>query len=454
MFKKLSFLSVLAFGLFLSLPALAQDSSIEIKPPSIFISSVNLDKNTYQGGDTVNGSIVFVNQGDTDQADVYADVSLASGYSTSTSSFHIPSAFYESKATGPIVIKSNSQVKVPFSYVLPKAISGNNLGIHVSARLISGLPLGWNDAFLTITKSQPALTVKDYFIDISNQKYQAQAGPTLYASTTASFHLIVNNSSSESISVLPQDKIYDRVSSGKLVNTINGSVADIAPGDNYEFIIQADHVNGSAGVYASEISLVDSSGTQRAPVTEFRYIVAGAIATIQSATLDKRDIGVSGTVNTTVYYSGSPIDIKTGRSSNVSGSVLDVKIYNASSNALIGEATTSPDLVTDLGTSVVPVKVSASASSIMAVIQIVKDGVVLSTYKTTPIPPDTSFFTSVYFIVLVIVILIAIMYFLIKRKKSAAAIPLSILIALALIGSSMLIGYQADALTTVTNTTS
>ena len=166
--------------------------------PQISIQSISLDQSSYKSGDTVTGNITFLNSNSTNEPNIYYDVSLAGNYSNDPSSYHIPAVIYDTTTFGPVFIKEG-QTTAPFSYVLPVSVAGKNLGIHIQAHLAEGVPLGWNDAFLSVSGGKPFLSISQASLFADGQNYITEAGPTLYSTSSAQMDLTVSNPSNTSI---------------------------------------------------------------------------------------------------------------------------------------------------------------------------------------------------------------------------------------------------------------
>lgn len=213
------------------------ESTVMTSP--LYIGEVRIDKDTYNAGDTVKGTIYVSNKQQKDMLDVYFDISLAGKYSTTTNTFSaIPQNIYNRKVFGPYLVKGISTTKIPFSYVLPQNIGGKNLGINVAVREKNGLVYYQNNAFIKeVIGGVKLLEVKQVYIEVDGKKYQSGAGPTIYASSSSAFHFTVFNPTNTSVSVKPSISIHDRITTGDLIKKVEEKEVSISKNGNHDFVI-------------------------------------------------------------------------------------------------------------------------------------------------------------------------------------------------------------------------
>jgi hypothetical protein len=135
-------------------------------------------------------------------------------------------------------------------------------------------------------------------------------------------------------------------------------------------------------VYVGEISFLDNNKVQRAPKIEFRYIVGGDIVTINSVTSDKTSISAGDVLNVVVNYSGSPVDVMTGKISGTSGPAdFNIKVFNQNDQA-VAEFSDKTDF--NKGSSkLITLNALKNAKALRAEITVSKNGKALASYKTT-----------------------------------------------------------------------
>ncbi|MEI6490761.1 MAG: hypothetical protein WCO16_03295, partial [bacterium] len=355
----------------------------------IGIEDLVLDSKDYRSGATVTGTVTIKSRSNTDQTDVYLDTSLVGDYGTEQGRVGIPSIIYDTKASGPFNVKANSTTKIPVSYVMPKKVGGKGLGIEVSARTIAGLSYGWKDFHLSEVKGGgDLLNLQTAYIDVDGEEHYIQSGPMIWATSSVSFHLIVNNPSNKEIVTTPSIQIRNRTSAGELIKEYKLDPVTVAAKSDKEIVVGPYKNNGKAGVYLAVVNLLDSSNEQILPVVEYRYIMPGAVATIQDVQLDKRSVSKDDTVTANVVFSGSPFDINTGAKTTINNATINVKVLNAETDEIIGEGSASPDMNVQISEVNIPVQVKGDAQSIKTIATVTSDGKILASYKTSATTPD------------------------------------------------------------------
>lgn len=427
----------------------------------ISIEDLVLDSKDYRSGATVTGTATIKSRSNADQTDIYLDTSLVGDYGTEQGRIGIPSVIYDTKTSGPFTVKANSVTKIPVLYAMPKKVGGKGLGIEVSARTISGLPYGWKDVHLSEVKGGSDLLNLQYaYIDVDGEDHYIQSGPTIGATSSVSFHLIVNNPSSKPITTIPSVQVRNRTSAGDLIKEYKLEPVTVPAKANKEIIIEPYKNNNVPGVYLAVVNLLDSSNDQILPTVEYRYIMPGAIATIQDVLLDKRSVAKDDTVTANVVFSGSPFDINTGARTAISNATINVKVLNAENDEIIGEGSASPDMNVQISEVNIPIQVKGEAQSIKTIATITADGKTLATYKTSATTPeqvpskesskDLASTTTqlVLWLMLAGIVLVTIFYFA-RSKGFGNGYFISILILIAVIIGGFAYVKYADSATKV-----
>lgn len=408
----------------------------------ISVSGIKINGQEYSAGDTMSGQAFLENRSNNDQNDVYLDISLVGNYSNEVGREGLPNTIYNTKTVGPFVVKAGVVTPIDFSYLLPKSVGGKGLGIEINAHSVSGLPYGWNDVRLKeISGGQTLLDITDAFTSINGKRHLPQSGPTLNASTTVNFNLQVKNNSTSSITVTPSIDIHDRMSSGPLVQQYSDKTTTIPAKSSKDFVFKPYENNQKPGVYVADISLIGRDGNAISPLSEYRYIIPGEIATIHEVKIAQNSVSNNDNVNINVFYSGSPHDMQTGEREKIYGAVLNVQLINAQTGEVLGEASTTPNLDIEAANSTLSVQVKGSATTIKSLATITVDGRELASYSTSPSVPDPSStddvynnkITAIYIAVLVLVaglILISLFYFIRKKTSRNALMAIAILLSL------------------------
>jgi hypothetical protein len=425
------------------IPVTIDTSSSGFTQNDVSVNSVVLDKDTYNSGDQAVVIVNLNNNGQLDQPDVYLDVSLQGDYSTDQGRYNIANTVYDTKTFGPYTANGNGDTKISINYPLPKFVSGKNLGINVRAHTVSGIPYGWNDAFIKEITGNPILiSLINFYTNVDGMIHSSGSGPTIGATSTVNFHLIAKNISNKNIDIIPVVEIHDRNSYGKLITKYSEKQATIVSGKSNEFVLNPYKNNSIPGVYVADVTLTDTLGNQVAEPVEFRYILPGDIATIHSVQFDQNSVSKDETVNFKISYSGTPFDISTLQSSKLKGATLNLSMLEANSGDLVGSTTVDLDFSNDSNYIVVPVRVLDDANSIKAVVTIEKDGKTLSTYTTSASTPDIAKISAsnqfknfnLYVVIAhVTTLVLLVLLFLLFRKRGAHGILQGFIIVLIVI---------------------
>ncbi len=398
----------------------------EASQSKISVTDIRLDKDQFKAGDIVTGTVTLLNKDSVDQNDVYLETALVGDYSKVQGRYGLPDSVYDIKTSGPFKAISGEYSKIKFSYQTPISVGGKGLGIEIHARSASGITYGWKDALLKeVLGGKQLLSIQDSYINIDGEKHIPESGPMVGGTSTINFHLVVKNPTNNSVTITPKIDVHNRLISGTLIKEYSDTAVTIKSGADYEFVFEPYKNNDIPGVYVQAISLVDGSGTVTSVPTQFRYILPGDIATIQEVKFDQKSVDDGDVVNVNVFYSGSPLDILTGKRHEISQGSLNVQIIDTKTSSVIGEATTTPDFTQEASNSKVAIKVKGSADTIQALVNISGGGKILATYKTSASDPDlnkvndreVSNSKMMYIIILVIVAIIILGLILIFFKK-------------------------------------
>jgi hypothetical protein len=407
---------------------------------AVIVKNLKLDKKVYNTGDTINGSITFENPTNTDQSGVYYTLILSGEYSTEPGRYNLPDKSYDGKTLGPVFVPAGKEVEVNFSYEIPKGISGKKLGIFASGHLLSGLPLGFDNAFIDeITGDLPILNIERAYLEVDGNKYGNQVGPTLYATSTGSMKFEIKNDIKESITITPLVEIFDRNTYGELLKSYKEQPVTIEANSKKEISIKLDKTLDPK-VYENKVSFLDSDGFLRAEKVTFRYIVGGLIATVQNVVVAK-NFEKGKPLDVIVFFSGNPTDINTGTAPLIGEALLSVKFFDNDSNALIGENSVKDlNFDVDLGSTTVGVVPDENVKNLRIETEIIKDEKVLGKYVTVinvENEQSSSGLKNTILIILGILTLILIVTsFIFRRNKKI--ISISVLLIILIVTSAIL----------------
>lgn len=455
--KILSTFSVAFFGLAIFLVAGLSARAQVIEQSEVYIQDLKLAKTDYKAGDIVTGTFTLWNAKNINVPNMYYTVYLMGDYKNT-----IPQTQYDSsRMNGPIFLSGNEKRTVSFSYLLPLSVSGNNLGIQVRAMLDTGTSMGWADAMINVTGGIGALTVANTDITVGAKIFNLQEGPTIYDKQNAVLNVILKNNTKISISVTPSVSIYKRSVAREKLSNFNEKLLSVAPNTESKISTALPTFNYTPEVYVGEISFLDANGIERAPKVEFRYIVGGDIVTINSVASDKTSVAKGDVLNVVLNYSGSPVDIITGKVSGTAGlDDFNIKVFNQNS-ALVADFSDKTDFNNGSSKSV-SLTALKNALALKAEITVSKDGKILASYNSNLSSDyakkvgqrDMRDYFSLKIILAVIVLLLALLILIFMRKLFEKRILFVILlIILAGLAVAFLFADKIQAVTIDSSTT-
>lgn len=349
------------------------------------VSRVTLSKTLYAQNETVNGSFTLANSGSEDVSDLYYRVLIVGGFDKDGIAEYV---YSQSDLKGPLSILGNKTTSVPFSYILPSYVGGNDVGVKIELLTKQGQLLYLSLARFDVSGSMSAVNIQGTSIKIGDQTFDPQTGVTIHLGESPYIVVGVLNPLADSVTLTPRIKIYDRVTTGSplYTETSNAKLTISAKTEktvSYKLPLFAN----KPGVYAGTIDFIDSTGSARSALADFRYIIGGDIATIQSVNFGSGSVAKGQVVDVSVLYAGSPIDIRTYDNSNgvkVGTSTLSVSLFNEKGE-LVGKATSVVD-VNDVQTEIVKIASLADSRALRADVVLSKNGKALSSLSTDFVP--------------------------------------------------------------------
>ncbi|MDD4989038.1 MAG: hypothetical protein PHV42_01255, partial [Candidatus Pacebacteria bacterium] len=321
-----------------SRPIFASADSGFLETPQVDVTDIKLGSQTFKSGDTISGNFTIVNGSTFDVPDVSYTITLTGNYQDG-----IATESYDTKTFGPISLKSQEVRTIPFSYKLPEAISGDNLGIQIRNYLKTGVSLGWRDTMITVTGGSAFAKITDAHVAIGDNQFGLQDGPVIKKDESGSVVVTLSNTGSSTISVIPTVAIFAQSAVGKQLSTQTGVSFDIAPLGTKTQTFSLPTFNYVGGVYTGVVSFLDTAGITRAPSVAFRYIVSGAIGTIQSITSKITSVQVGDTIPLIANIAGAPYDIQTGEGVATGTAQLSISLFNEK-DELVGKTDSVVDL--------------------------------------------------------------------------------------------------------------
>ncbi|MDD5050740.1 MAG: hypothetical protein PHV93_03295 [Candidatus Pacebacteria bacterium] len=376
--KKLFFVSLLSLLVTGSVfvqsasPVFADDY---LDNPQVNVANINLLSDSFKSGDTVVGTFTIVNANAFAVSQISYTISLMGNYQDG-----IPTDNYDTKTFGPISLKAQEVRSVPFSYKLPEAISGTNLGIQIQNFLKSGVPMGWKDALITVTGGSAFAKVTDAYVAIGQRQFGVQEGPVVKRDQSISLVVALSNTGTTAISVTPHVSIFEKSMLGKELTTQTGTPLDLPAKSGKTATLLLPVFNYAGGVYAGSVSFLDQSGVARAPTVSFRYIVAGDIGSIQSITAKTTSAQPGDTISLVANITGVPYDIETGESIATGTAQLSILLFNEKDELVGKNAPTTIDL-SDSIAQAVQIEADVAAKALRVEATLSSHGTVLSSYN-------------------------------------------------------------------------
>ncbi|HAO64925.1 TPA: hypothetical protein DCQ44_03010, partial [Candidatus Taylorbacteria bacterium] len=281
-------------------------------------------------------------------------------------------------------VKGGEIVNKNFTYVLSKPVADKNVGLEIQLVSKTGQPLAWNDAHFTLTgSSTPFITVNGVSLQIGSSSTYIfpHSGPTIAKGQTINVIAGIKNPSSSSITLTPRIRVYDRIITGKPLYEKNGDSVVLAGNKTISVSNALPTFNYKPGVYVGTLDFIGSDGKVQSQLSDFRYIVGGDIATIQSIDISPEKVTAGQSVTVTVLYSGSPIDVQTLQQPKIGKGTLTISLFNEYGD-LVGNSSAEIDLSVPSHSQPMSVTAQVSAEAIRASGTITKDGQTLSTFST------------------------------------------------------------------------
>jgi hypothetical protein len=344
--------------------------------PQIYISNVLVPGKTFESGQTVPVAFIFTNAENTTLTNIVYKIALVGDFDKGG----LPKAVYGEVTSDLLTFAPQEKKQLNFKYILPAGISGEKMGIRVRGYTESGIPLNWALTYVNVTGGVSQVTVAGASIAVGTSTFKITEGPTISAGQNIMLRVALTNSTKENLTLIPHLKIFDRVVNTKALADYADASTTLKAGMKKTISVILPVFDYKAGVYAGIIEFLDASDKPRTQPLEFRYVVAGDIATIQSLTSDRTQAKKKEPITIMVAYSGSPNNIVTGTSTHVGSVALSVKLFNER-DEIVGDATKTIDLTIPQGKTDLTIASLYNAEALRAEATITKSSEVLATYS-------------------------------------------------------------------------
>jgi hypothetical protein len=304
--------------------------------PEVFVRNLSVTQSSYNSGDTVKGTFTLVNDKNTPVSNVSYSASLVGNYNE----VGLAGSVHDTVRLNSVNLAASESRTISFSYKLPAAIAGEDLGIQIQASLAAGIPLGWADFPITIKGENKYLTLSRASLSIDEAEYDPNAGPVLPKTSKAALNFRLTNSTDEGAATQVQAvvKVYNRSVEGTPIKTIESAPVTIAGGEQERITVDLPNFEGKPGVYVGTVSFVNGEKTKIANEITFRYIVEGQIATINTLTTDKQNVQAGENIQVAMSYGGTPYNIDSREMPNYPDSTVIIMLYSEK-DKLVGSYT-------------------------------------------------------------------------------------------------------------------
>lgn len=244
-------------------------ASAQSSQPEVFVRDLVLSKKVYQAGETATGTFIFFNNKTQSVSDVYYEVALAGDYQKNT----LANIFYDKKQAGPYMLQGKESKKIDFTYTLPEAVAGTNLGIQVGAILGDGSKLGWRDYMIKVEGKMGLLDIVESYISVGSDKYYLQMGPSVKEGDKVFLEITLKNPTSQTIEVNPKVKIYNQNTPNVIIKEYNTGMISVLSNKTSVIKSEITDLGNKPGLYFGQVEFVDTTGVKRAVEVSFRYLI-------------------------------------------------------------------------------------------------------------------------------------------------------------------------------------
>lgn len=418
------------------------NAQVQSNLPLVYVTEVNLEKETYKPGEILKGEIVLLSKNKEDSNNLNVAFSLNEDDEANSTGF-----FTELKKVKDISIKEGESKTIPFEFVLPNS-GPNILKVKAQVSLSSGLPLGWeysknfnfqsNSSYLTLIATRVSLD--------NDVTYPTDYGPHIYRDkipSAISVEALVKNTSDSDITVVPEIVVYkwpktenaeeakSRVGQSVIVKKTAGNVTISLPLPNFDY---------SPGVYEGVLYIKDEQGNLKTAEISFRYIVGGDVLTIHSLSTAKGELVTDELFEVKAFVTGTPpdLDSESDLNPNTNQNVsIELKVFNEKNNLVASEKRdVSLQSTNDI---VFSLNAKKESKFLRGELTVSKDGKEIKKYNSklsadfTESQSNVSFFET-YFMYIVSVAVLFSLYlayvFVFKKSLSGKAFVFALLLSL------------------------
>jgi len=443
-FQLVLFFVILLFGNFLIYSGVHATLA-----PQIYFTELNLSKNTFEPGQTLEGTVSLWNYEEFVISDLVFYFQLLGGEVNGVDTKMIA----EQRGEEIFSLSPGQEIKKTFSYTLPSNLPVCSLKFRIQLANSRGEEWGWIDKVISVGGEGKFLTLDNYWVVKEGEDLSPGGGVHYQPGEIPEVRFDVANSSDFTIIAFPKIITYKRNVGGEILQEQAGESIIVEPEGKQTLRITLPELTKPES-YLSEIKFLEKDSQQLVSNSlYFRWIISGEDAEILSVQPNKSSYQAGDEAEIKVQYTGPPdYEIEGGEG------VLKVEIYDEKEN-LVGKA--EKDIEIESREILIEVPITKSVYNPKVKVEIIKKGRILDQYEfeITPVvkvpekhlPEEKiSFFERnknlIIGLILIILIIGAIIYFL-KTKKMKTA---KTLILLTLLGVGILFGNYVLAATEVT----
>jgi len=268
----------------------------------INVLDIKVATSTVNAGETLSGEVVINNAYINDVSDLNLSLSIVNNLSE----LSFGRVFSTSKSES-FNLKKNEFKTIPFSIQLPVAGDAHKNGLAIDVVNKSGDILGSNTLPLTIKGLRPFVLISRLYLDVNDEGFLLQEGPTIKQGDTATFNATINASST--LKATPHIRVYDFDTTNTLLKDYKLPEVNVIKNTPKEFSFDLETFDYKPGVYEGSLVMEDSSGNPVSDIIEFRYVVWGEMATLRNISADKYFGKKGEVVHVSVEAFGAPYDL-------------------------------------------------------------------------------------------------------------------------------------------------
>ena len=307
---------------------------------SVVVANINLSNAVIlsQDGNTFRIAVDFVNNGDAPQSDIKYGVELVKKQDKAQTRVD---TFISDEI---LIIDAKKTLHKEFTYAASPLLSGGNYELWLLSRTTGGLILGiarvGEVPLETTADGRVAISPESCYLQVKGdtEKYTLLQGVDVEKEEILSIRCSAKNNFPRSVTVSPSFETHERSVYGSIVNVayLEAPTITFKSGETKEFSFTIQKPE-KPQAYDASLTLIDSSS--RAVVSgsvTAHYVLRGASATIQNASLDRAIYEKGDLITATLFWSPSADSFPNSR---------------AETGTTIGDITIKVDIVDESGAS-------------------------------------------------------------------------------------------------------